>query len=219
MPSRAIVVVAGGTSSRLGTDKLMVDVEGEPLIAWTLRSISDAADRCVVACRTDLMRSVSDLGFDVDVVSGGSTRTNSELAGLEALGASYDLIGIHDGARPMIARSLIETLFEAAERVGGAIPVLDSTHMIVNRHDLQPIKGVVRAQTPQVFRGPELVAAYQMAAKSSFQGHDTAEVVEEFSDLEVLAVAGDPANLKVTLPADLERVRELVRIASRNDAL
>jgi 2-C-methyl-D-erythritol 4-phosphate cytidylyltransferase len=89
--------------------------------------------------------------------------------------------------------------------VGGAVPVLEPARPLVRRSDLGLVPGAV-AQTPQVFRGPALRAAYRMAAAQGFQGHDTADVVQAFSDLEIAAVSGDPGNLKVTYQSDLETV-------------
>ena len=67
--------------------------------------------------------------------------------------------------------------------------------------------GHCRGTDPQVFRGPALQAAYRAAAASSFEGHDTADVVRAFSYLEIAAVAGDPDNIKVTYQSDLDTVR------------
>lgn len=213
-----MVVVAGGASTRFGADKLMVKVHGDPLIAHTIRAVRDRVDHCVVVCRHDLVSQVEQLGLDVLVVPGGETRTDSEMAGLGALRAEHDLIGIHDGARPLVSSGLIEELFETANEHGGAVPVLETNELIIDRHSLLPLTDIARAQTPQVFRGPQLLAAYVRAAQTVFQGHDTVEVVEKFSDLRVVRVAGDPDNVKVTVPSDLEKVRSLIPASSRNEA-
>jgi 2-C-methyl-D-erythritol 4-phosphate cytidylyltransferase len=141
------------------------------------------------------------------VVEGGKTRTQSELAGLAALDAGTDLIGIHDGARPLVSPLMINLLFDTAAKVGGAVPVLVPSRPMVRRSDLRPIRDAAVAQTPQVFRGDALRAAYRAAAASAFEGHDTADVMRAFSDLEIAAVAGDPVNVKVTYPSDFDIVR------------
>jgi 2-C-methyl-D-erythritol 4-phosphate cytidylyltransferase len=62
-----------------------------------------------------------------------------------------------------------------------------------------------------------LLAAYVGAAKTAFEGYDTAEVVDEFGDLTIASVPGDPFNVKVTEPADLEKVAEILEGLSRNE--
>jgi 2-C-methyl-D-erythritol 4-phosphate cytidylyltransferase len=69
---------------------------------------------------------------------------------------------------------------------------------------------VTFAQTPQVFRGEELVAAYMKAARIEYEAQDTAEIAQRFSKLEIKGVLGDPTNIKVTHPADIDLVRPLL---------
>jgi 2-C-methyl-D-erythritol 4-phosphate cytidylyltransferase len=60
-----------------------------------------------------------------------------------------------------------------------------------------------RMQTPQAFHAAGLLAAYRAATAAGFHGVDTAETVERHGDLEVVVVAGDPDNRKVTYADDL----------------
>lgn len=196
---------------------MMADIAGRPLIAHTLDAVIDTVDVVVVATRPDLVDRVEDLGVDVIVTTGGSTRTDSELAGLTALGREYDLIGIHDAARPMVRPGLVELLYETAEESGGAVPVLEPDRILFGRRSLTPVAGAVTVQTPQVFRGPELLAAYVRAANTGFEGHDTIDVIQRFGELEIVAVEGDPGNIKVTFPADLETVRSSLEGLSRTE--
>lgn len=206
MIDRVMIVVAAGSGARFGDDKMMVRVAGLPLVAHTVAALSGHADRCILVCRPDQMPALSDLAPGVDLVPGGPTRTASEMAGLAAVGGPTRLIGIHDGARPLVDHALVELLFETAAKVGGAVPIVDPGPL-VRRSDLAIIEGAVLAQTPQVFRGAGLVAAYEAAAAVGFVGADTAEVLRRFGTLEIGTVAGDPGNIKVTEPGDLERVR------------
>jgi 2-C-methyl-D-erythritol 4-phosphate cytidylyltransferase len=202
-----MIIVAGGASARFGGDKLMTPIAGKPLVVHTVSAVVGLVDTCVLVCRADQSGALLDLPVGVTVVKGGKTRTQSELAGLAALAAGTDLIGIHDGARPLISPLMINLLFDTAAKVGGAVPVLFPSRPMVRRSDLRPIQDAAVAQTPQVFRGDALRAAYRAAAASAFEGHDTADVVSAFSDLEIAAVAGDPVNVKVTYPSDFDLVR------------
>jgi 2-C-methyl-D-erythritol 4-phosphate cytidylyltransferase len=164
-------------------------------------------DICVLVCREDQFDALEPTHPGVALVRGGLTRTRSELAGLAALPDDVDLIGIHDGARPLINPGLITLLFDTAAEMGGAVPVLPPSRPLVRRTDLGPVPGAAVAQTPQVFRGPALRMAYRAAAASGFDGYDTADVVAAFSEMTIAAVDGEPGNIKVTYPSDLDAVR------------
>ncbi|MCH8984073.1 MAG: 2-C-methyl-D-erythritol 4-phosphate cytidylyltransferase [Acidobacteria bacterium] len=212
--SKAMIVVAGGSSARFGDDKMMAMIAGKPLVVHTLEAVASVVDRCVLVCRSDQIEALGRLALDADLVPGGSTRTTSEMAGLAALGGRADLIGIHDGARPLVPVRLIETLFEVAARTGGAVPVLDPDAPVISRKTLRLVDGVGVVQTPQVFAGGALTAAYVQAAQADYEGQDTADVVMSFSDIEIAAVAGDPGNVKVTYPGDVEAVRSRIEARS-----
>lgn len=202
-----MIIVAGGASARFGDDKLMTPIAGQPLVLHTVAAIIGLVDLCVLVCRDDQTEALVEAHPGVTVVQGGHTRTQSELAGLAFLPDEVELIGIHDGARPLISPVLVNLLFDTAAEVGGAVPVIHPSRPLVRRSDLGHVQDAAVAQTPQVFRGPALQTAYRAAAASSFEGHDTADVIRAFSDLEIAAVAGDPDNIKVTYQSDLDRVK------------
>lgn len=211
-----MIVVGGGASSRFGSDKLLALVEGDPLVAHTVRAVKPIVDKCVLVCRGDQLEQLQALDLGVVVVVGGASRTESELAGLGALADEYDLIGIHDAARPVIRTELIDRLFARAARHGGAIPVVAPVGLLIDRASSGPLPGVAAAQTPQVFRAGELRAAFSQADREGFEGHDTADVVSHFTDTTIKAVAGDPENIKVTYPDDLDRIVDGLRRRARS---
>lgn len=201
-----MIVVAAGTGSRFENDKILTPVEGRTLIEITVARIRDHVDQCVLVCRADQKEQIKALGLDVILAVGGPTRTTSEIAGLGALRGTPTLIGIHDGARPNLNPPLIEELFETADRMGGAVPVLPPGTVLVDRTTLRPLDDVVAVQTPQVFRGRQLVDAYTMASERGVIGHDTLDIIQQFSALNVACVEGSPTNIKVTYPGDLASV-------------
>lgn len=216
MTVRAAVVVAAGTSERFGGDKMMIEIAGRPLVAHTVLALIDHVDTCVLVCRDDQVDDMTAAGLDVRVVIGGATRTASEMAGLGAVDPGADLIGIHDGARPLASGHLIETLYTTAAQVGGAVPVLSPRATFIERDTLDTVDARV-VQTPQVFKGGVLLAAYVEAAKAGFAGHDTVDIVQGFSHLEIAAVPGEASNIKVTHPGDLEEVRQRLEDPSHNE--
>ncbi len=164
-------------------------------------------------------------------VTGGDTRHDSERAGLESLATSIDsgetdLVAIHDAARPFVSAELLARLLEAAAERGGAAPALpvgapflvrttrastdattrastDATTRASTDATALRTDDLRRMQTPQAFHATGLLAAYRAATAACSHGVDTAETVERFGDLTVVAVAGDPDNHKVTFADDL----------------
>ena len=204
-----MVVVGGGASTRFGQDKLMIEIDGRTLLEHTIDAVIDHVDVCVVVCREEIGPTVLERRPGVVVTAGGSTRTRSEISGLSAIDREVDLVGIHDAARPLVSGATIEELYDTALREGGAVPLLKYRQILVDRETLSPVPGVHGAQTPQVFRATDLMAAYSRAEEEGFEGHDTVEVMQEYSDVRIVAIPGDPANLKVTYPEDLDEVRRL----------
>lgn len=186
---------------------MMADVGGRPLIEHTIEAVKSSVDRCVVVCRADRVRALGKLDLGVELVSGGPTRTSSEMAGLVAVSKGADLVGVHDGARPAVSPALIESLFLTASTVGGAVPVLAPGAFFLDKASNRLLVRVFAVQTPQVFRSGPLTEAYSHAAREGFAGHDTVEVVRRYSDVEIRSVPGDPANVKVTFPGDLDLIR------------
>lgn len=215
MSTRAMIVVGGGSSTRFGSDKLLTPVSGKALIVHTVQAVAGHVDKCVVVVRADAVDQVGRLLPDVVVTPGGTSRTLSEMAGLAALGGDFDLIGIHDAARPATPAWLVEQLFTTAESKGGAIPVIEPDMILLDRKTHRPVPGLSRAQTPQVFRAAELMTAYVRAAQGGFDAQDTAEVVMKYTDQVVAAVSGDIANLKVTYPEDLATLSLVLEGRSR----
>lgn len=197
-----MVVVAAGSGSRFSGDKTLTSVDGRPLVSLTVARVLPLVDEVVLVCRPDQRDALGHLG--VTLVDGGATRTDSEAAGLTALSAVHDLIGIHDGARPNLFPGLVHRIFVAASTHGGAVPVLAPNSPIVDLDSGQVVSAAHSVQTPQVFSGPDLIAAFE--DRVDVNGHDTVDVVQRFGSVRIAAVAGDPRNIKVTYPADLARV-------------
>jgi 2-C-methyl-D-erythritol 4-phosphate cytidylyltransferase len=134
------IVVAAGTSARMGgVDKLAAPIAGRPLLAWTLDALAGtpAVGRLVVVTAPERIDALRDAPWlppsVVAVVSGGDRRQASVAAGLAELdrldgagdGPTDDrVVLVHDGARPLVSRALVEAVAEAAAAHGAAIPVV-----------------------------------------------------------------------------------------------
>lgn len=228
IPPTAAVVLAGGSGTRAGTgvNKVYVPVAGRPVLAHALVSplACPFVRRVVVVVRAGdeelAARIVRSLGDPrLEVTTGGTTRSASEVAGLDALSgdvAAGDIVvvAVHDGARPLASPALWTAVVTAAAARGGAVPVLPLRERLYETAPggLRELDSdtLVRVQTPQAFLAAPLDAAFRRAAAAGFAGPDTAATVERFSDLVVAAVPGEPGNLKVTFGGDLARVENLL---------
>lgn len=220
----AAVLVAAGLSTRMGDDKLWIDLYGRPVWRWSLDVLlgtdaigglalvvpPDAIDRF----RAALPSQVRDRCL---LVAGGDDRATSVLAGLDALAADgwpeATLVLAHDAARPALSPQLVARVIAAAEESasGGVIPVVPVTDSlkevrsdaIVGRVDREK---VVAAQTPQAARLGVLRAALAAARAEGRSVTDEASALEAAGHA-VRSVEGDQANRKLTVSDDLPALR------------
>ncbi|MDR7523179.1 MAG: 2-C-methyl-D-erythritol 4-phosphate cytidylyltransferase [Armatimonadota bacterium] len=150
------------------------------------------------------------------VVAGGPDRRDSVAAGLEAL-PDAGWVVVHDGARPFVTPALIDRVLEAARRTGAAtagLPVADTLKEVTGDRIRRTVdrSTLWAVQTPQAFRGEVLREAHRRIGRSQ-PVTDDAELVERLG-AEVVVVPGDPGNLKITTPQDLELARWLVEASA-----
>lgn len=227
--SVAAVVLAGGSGTRVGGDsnKVFLPVAGRTMIALSLDTFAGLPEigPVVLVVRredVDLVAGVLDREVDheVEVVTGGSTRQESELAGLRQLAdrihdGSIDTVLIHDGARPFAGRSLVREVLRVARECGGAVPGLPRDDLAVAGPDGSGLagpapEGLVAVQTPQGFSAAPLLAAYEQAAREDFAGTDTASCMQRFAPaVPIRWVAGEARNFKITYPHDLVLAQEV----------
>lgn len=222
VPYAAAVVLAGGSGTRLGAagNKVYLPLLGRPLLSWALEAFAHAPSvgRLVLVARPadrpyadEAARAVH---RDVEIVDGGANRHGSEWAALRHLedairAGDCDVVAIHDGARPVVARELIEETVAAAREYGAAVPGVPLTD--VADQDGPLTTTLVRVQTPQAFRADLLLAAYRRAEVDGFAGTDTAACVERYAGIPVHCTPGDPRNVKVTYRPDLTLAERLLR--------
>ena len=218
----AAIVLAGGSGSRVQADvnKVYLPIRGRDMLEYSLDTMdrSSAVASIVLVVRPSdvsaAKRLITEAGLSTParITIGGTSRHRSEIAGLdtirdEIVSGAIDLVAIHDGARPFMTLRLLEEVIETAQRFGGAVPGLAIDQPLYragpDELELLPGASLRRVQTPQAFRARSLLEAYDRSIEDGFEGVDTAETVERFSDLDVRIVAGDPRNIKVTFAEDL----------------
>lgn len=221
------MVVAAGSSRRMaGTDKLLADVHGRPLLAWTLAAVgaSPRVGRVVLVTAPERVASWSEAAWlpgRVDaVVAGGASRQGSVAAGVRHL-AELDPDGgdrpvlVHDGARPLVTPALVEAVIDAVLAHGAALPVLPVAETLKRVGEGLVLETVDRstlaaAQTPQGARRSLLLAAWDRYPPEGDREFTDEAALLEACTIPVHAIHGEPANLKVTLPDDLRRVEQAV---------
>lgn len=215
------VIVAAGASRRMGQDKLLAPLLGRPLLAWAVEGLAAAASvrRLIVVVAPQRVKEMAARPWlqatGARVVAGGSRRQASVAAGLAQ--ADADVVLVHDGARPLVTPDLADRVAAAARERGAAVPVQPLAETLKRVRDGSVAgtidrAGLATAQTPQGARLDLLRAAMSAtgaAAADAPEYTDEAAVLEAHG-VAIAAVDGDPANLKVTTPGDLQLAETLL---------
>lgn len=211
----AAVIVAGGSGTRFGGDKMMADLLGVPVIVHTLRAfeVCSMVDEIVLVTREDAVASMRRLceSFGMEklscVVPGGTTRAGSSYAGVMAVSRDCGIIAIHDGARPLVAEAVIEeAVLQAAQR-GAAVPSMPVKDTVKKARENVVFETPDRAelfavQTPQCFRADMIRPALADAREHAPEITDDCLAVERLGG-KIYLTAGSEENLKITTPLDL----------------
>ena len=209
----AVIVAAGNASRMGGIDKVMAELDGEPMIVRTVRTFQtcDAIKEIVVVTREDLIMPIMKLCAEFDkvkaVVAGGADRAESVMLGLGALSDKVKLAAVQDGARPLVTHEVIDRTVRAAHHYGAAAPAIavKDTIKVVNGGVVSstPDRKTLQAvQTPQIFDFALLKGALKKAFADKAQITDDCSAVERMG-MSVKIVEGDERNIKVTTPLDL----------------
>ena len=194
---KCAVIVAGGSSTRFGNDKLNMPLFDKTVLQNTVDVFRPIVHQIVV------------VGAHIDgttFAEGGQTRFLSVQNGLKMVHKNCQLVAIHDGARPFASKNLVAKLFDEAQANGSAIPSLPvtdtvwnvSTKKVTDRNNLKAV------QTPQVFDFAKIVEAFSRAPHQNYTDESTL-FYDVFGELNL--VEGDRANVKITYPGDLPTFR------------
>jgi len=210
----AIIVAAGqGVRMGAGRPKALLRLGGMTLLERSLAAFLShpRVDRVVAAVPDpdEVRRLLGPSGDRVVLVRGGTTRQESvRCALLGATSMGDEIILVHDAARPLVTRALIDAVIASAEESGAAIPGLVPPDTIKQVDEegaavaTLPRERLRLAQTPQGFRGDVLRDAHARAERDGFVGTDDAALVER-TGRRVALVEGSQRNIKITNPGDL----------------
>ena len=227
-PRCSAVIVAAGSSQRMGSDKIMMKLGAMPVLARTVLAFenNEYVDEIIIVTKTEKIEEIADLCYKNglhkvrQVVSGGSTRMESALAGVSAARHGAELIAIHDGARPLVSQELITRTILAAQKHRSVVPAIASTDTLRTVDEKGYIVGTVdrdstfRIQTPQVFDADLIKGALTRAVEDGLTLTDDASAMDRMGG-KTFVVAGEPENIKITTPDDLVYAKAIVE--SRGD--
>jgi 2-C-methyl-D-erythritol 4-phosphate cytidylyltransferase len=206
------IVVAGGAGRRFGRLKQFSVLGGRPVLAWAVEACRTHSDGVVLVLPE---ASTPDPHGADAVVAGGATRADSVRRGLAAVPDDAQVIVVHDAARPLASPALFAAVLAAVTDGGadGAVPgvppsdtikAVDESGRVIDTLDRTRL---VAVQTPQAFRAAVLRQAHAGAASPG--ATDDAMLVEALGG-SVQVVPGEPGNLKITDPEDLQVAERLL---------
>ncbi len=213
MMKKFVIIVAGGSGSRMGTEipKQFLELAGKPVLMLTIQIFCDYDPDCelILVLPEKHWEFWSGLclkhSFSIvhQVVSGGKTRFDSVRNGLKLI-QDEGIVFIHDGVRPLVSSETLQRCFETAIKNGNAIPVLPVTESLRKSDGKQTISVdrslYFNVQTPQTFRSEQILEAFRQNYDPAFT--DDASVVEK-AGYSIALVDGNPENIKITSPTDL----------------
>lgn len=225
----SVVVPAAGESLRMGGDrrKPFLQLLGEPIVMRTCRRLMEVPGvfEIVLVVHPDDLEFVQGEGWPVLreagielAVAGGASRAQSVWNGIQVVSARAEIIAVHDAVRPFFPLDMAKALVSIARRRGAAVPVTpltDTPKRIEGDRVLETPRrlGLMRVQTPQVFRSDLIIEAYEYAIRTGGLSEavtDDAQLVERIEG-DVAAVYGDDLNIKITSPRDLQVAEALLR--------
>jgi 2-C-methyl-D-erythritol 4-phosphate cytidylyltransferase len=200
------IIVAAGSSQRMGFDKLFAPLGDKTVVAHTLDVFerTECVHEIILVGRQERLADLQELVQQ----AGGNHRQDSVRAGLDLIASSATHVAVHDAARPLISSRQIERLLESC-RLHGAAALAEPITDTLKRGDQNGFVcgGVDRSslfamQTPQIFSRDLLVKAYERVAAENLSVTDEVSAVE-YLGAKVILVTNDEFNVKITYPRDL----------------
>ncbi len=225
MSYTVMMVVAAGGSTRMGQPKQHILLGDKPVLLRTLLTLQgvETIDELLLITRQEDVAYFTALAAEQGVtklktvISGGDTRQQSVWRGLQALPATATLVGIHDGARPLVEPAAVTAVIAKAAEMGAAAlaaPVLDTVKQADDSRRIVATldrRYVWRVQTPQVFDRAVFCAAMQAAREQGWDFTDDCALLEQAGH-PVELVPGSQTNLKLTTPEDIPLAQAILKV-------
>ncbi len=229
---RFAVIPAGGSGKRFGSDtpKQFLKIAGKEIILYTLEPFlrCEKIDEIIVAVSESYLEFADNL-FEqyrkikpIKVVEGGKERQDSVFAALSFIknAEPTDFIAVHDAARALLSKDVLEQALLDAARRGSAvvsIPARDTLAIAEAERviDYANRSMIYYVQTPQIFQYGVLMNALRKAKEENFLGTDESSVVKKYGG-DVFLSEGSPLNFKITHKEDLQ-LAEIILLSLNNE--
>jgi 2-C-methyl-D-erythritol 4-phosphate cytidylyltransferase len=210
------VIVGAGNGTRFNADKIFAEINQKPIWYYSALAFqsSEKVDEIIMVVKEEKIKKIQEqkeiYGLDKikEIVLGGIERRDSVLNALKIMDKKRtNLVLVHDAARPLVSKNLIDNCIDEADKFRAVVPGIwprdtikrgkETVEETLNRNELQLI------QTPQVFSYDILKKAYENAIENNISGTDDSSLVEKMG-YRVKIIPGDESNFKITYPKDLE---------------
>ncbi len=211
------IIVAGGSSRRMGFDKTFALINGRPVIAHSIAAFeaTPSVAEIILVGREDRLGELLELAAAENfrkvakVIAGGTRRQDSVASGLQAMRSDAQLVAVHDAARPLVRPEQIEAVVAQARKTGAAslaAPIKDTIKQADPKFFVSGSvsrEGLYAMETPQIFAVELLRRAYEAVKENGVAITDEVSAVERLGH-KVLLVPNEQINLKITFPDDLK---------------
>lgn len=208
-PKVFAILLAAGSSQRFGSDKLSHKFQSIPVWLQSFRALisSPEIDAVGIVTSPESIDEYRKLAPEANfIIAGGSSRQESSRLGTKAVPEDFEIVIIHDAARPFVSHLTIFNVVHGVKMYGAAFPALPATDTFryiqnnisttLNRPQLYA------AQTPQGAYRQQLLKAHQAAVDSNIEFTDDIAILENIQ-ITGTPVPGDPENIKITFQSDV----------------
>jgi 2-C-methyl-D-erythritol 4-phosphate cytidylyltransferase len=227
----SVVIVAAGSSRRMGFDKLFALLAGTPVLLHSIEAFEKCPeiDEIVIVTQKDKISSLGALiqksGFKkvTKLVAGGEERHLSVWNGLQVVNEKADFIAIHDGARPLTTPKLIRDCLKLAIQHGSACCATQVPDTVKRADEKREVtasvdrSGLWAMQTPQIFSKALITQAYNVIISTREFVTDEVSAVQRLGK-KVALLENHDWNFKITLPRDLELAEQVMKLRRKAGA-
>lgn len=218
------IIVAAGRSTRMGANKMMIEIGSMSVFERTLRAFEESkkVDEVIVVSSDENWEYYKKIVREkliskvTAIVRGGNSRGESVKNGLKACNNNSKIVLVHDGARPLIKPSTIDEVVDGVEeedvaavgiKLSDSVKVIDSEGYAVSSIDREKI---IRIQTPQGFKKEIILKAYEKAEEEGYEGTDDCSLTE-IMGYRTKIIYPSYVNIKLTSPEDVTLATAVLR--------
>ena len=228
MKKSLAIILAGGSGSRMNheTPKQFLKINNKTILQHSIEKFENhpGINRIFLVIHEELLEKAEETvrrsGYTKveKIIKGGQTRQDSSRIGvIAAPPGEYENILIHDAARPLVSKKILDDILEALhhhQAVNLAVPSPDTIIRIDDRQLVTEVPDreyLRRVQTPQAFKGDLIQKAHRMALEKGItNATDDCSLILKLNLAEIYVVEGSPLNIKITYFFDLQMAESIL---------